>query len=48
MLDELIDESGVNVVQEIFDGFVPNFGVLDGNEALKDTNMLGILSIYYI
>jgi hypothetical protein len=31
MLDELIDESGVNVAQEIFDGFVLNFGVLDGN-----------------
>jgi hypothetical protein len=38
-LDKLIDE---NVAQEIFDGLVVNFGVLDGNGALKDTNMLGI------
>jgi hypothetical protein len=42
-LDERIDESGVDVVQEIFDGLVLNFGVLDSNGALKDTNTLGIL-----
>jgi hypothetical protein len=30
MLDKLLDESvGINVAQEIFDGFVLNFGVLD-------------------
>jgi hypothetical protein len=33
MLDKLIDESGVNVAQKIFDGFVLDFGVLDGNGA---------------
>jgi len=41
-LDELIDESGVDVAQEIFDGLVVNFGVLDDKGALKDINMLGI------
>ena len=42
-MDELIDESGVDVAQKIFDGLVLNFGVLDGNRALKDINTLGIL-----
>jgi hypothetical protein len=42
-LNELVDESGVNVAQKIFDWLVLNFGVLDGNGALKDTNTLRIL-----
>ena len=41
-MDELVDESGVNVAQKIFDGLVLNFRVPDGNGALKDTNTLGI------
>jgi hypothetical protein len=30
LIDKLIDESGINVAQEIFDGFILDFGVLDG------------------